>query len=72
MDEAVRHPHEIRRAGKRRGVGCGYRFHVPPYILEDDPEFGVTPRALWYGFVKDTTAHGLPNLHMSRGKQMSP
>lgn len=57
------------RNGKRGKRNPFYRFHVPSYIFEDDPEVVIAPNTLWLGLVKDTTAHGLLNLAKSRGNR---
>jgi len=54
--------------GRRRA--CGYRYMLPSYALEEEPDPATSYRVVADALLENSSAHGLPTLYRARGLQL--
>jgi len=58
---------EASEAGGRRRRDCGYRYMMPSYALDDEPDSAMNYRVIGDALLENSSAHGLPTLYLARG-----
>ena len=58
-------------AGGRRTRNCGYRYMLPSYALDDEPDPTTEYLVIADALLENSSAHGLPTLYRARGFQLS-
>jgi len=51
--------------GKSRD--CGYRYMMPSYALDEEPDPVTSYRVVVDALLENSSAHGLPTLYVARG-----
>jgi len=50
-----------------RRRNCGYRYMMPSYALEDEPDPATEYLVIADALLENSSAHGLPTLYRARG-----
>jgi len=61
---------ESKEAGRRRR-DCGYRYMMPGYALDDEPDPTIAYRVLADALLENSSAHGLPTFYLARGYSLN-
>jgi len=54
-------------AGKGRRRDCGYRYMLPSYALDEEPDPATSYRVVADALLENSSAHGLPTFYRARG-----
>jgi len=54
-------------AGGRRRRDCGYRYMLPSYALDEEPDPRTSYLVVADALLENSSAHGLPTLYRARG-----